>query len=118
MVFQPHEALPGSLVWGCARVADVAPGNPAPARDAETESKAPPILVGPFLIPDNKQERGIATPAHWKHPYGSRIEQVLHETTYHRLHPAVMLVAKERINSAMVLALQWRFVSDMASICA
>ena len=49
-------------------------------------------------------------PEHWKHPYRSRIEQVLREAMYHRLHPAMLLVAKERINPSMVLAMQWRFV--------
>ena len=40
----------------------------------------------------------------------STLEQVLKEATYHRLHPAMLLVAKERINPHQALALQWRFV--------
>ena len=40
----------------------------------------------------------------------STLELVLREATHHRLHPAMMLVAKERLNPHHVLALQWRFV--------
>ena len=40
----------------------------------------------------------------------STLEQVLKEATYHRLHPAMLLVARERINPHHALALQWRFI--------